>query len=188
MPRSAGRARSSSERDPRPCHTPGVPMRPGKGLFRASYAVRYRGVAPGIGSLIVSAMVPARRSPKGAKPLRSSLPRCRTPRPCACRHGLRGNWAFPNLTRGKFGLEDTMAVAIKPKSTQHTGLAQSMEGSVAAWLVTFQLDEGDSIHATISIPLTGPPSHHEAQEKALKMLRVFLNDACDAANKFRFSN
>ena len=81
-----------------------------------------------------------------------------------------------------------MAVAIKPKSTQHTGLAQSMEGSVAAWLVTFQLDEGDSIHATISIPLTGPPSHHEAQEKALKMLRVFLNDACDAANKFRFSN
>ena len=27
-------------------------MRPGKGLFRASYAVRYRGVAPGIGSLI----------------------------------------------------------------------------------------------------------------------------------------
>ena len=71
---------------------------------------------------------------------------------------------------GKFGSEDTMAVAIKPKSTQHTGLAQSMEGSVAAWLVTFQLDEGDSIHATISIPLTGPPSHHEAQEKALKML------------------
>jgi hypothetical protein len=61
-----------------------------------------------------------------------------------------------------------MAVQITPKSTQHTGLAQSMEGSVAAWLVTFQLDGDDSIHAAIPIPVAGPPTHREAQEKALK--------------------
>ena len=81
-----------------------------------------------------------------------------------------------------------MAVQITPKSTQHTGLAQSMEGSVAAWLVTFQLDGDDSIHAAISIPVAGPPTHREAQEKALKTLEVFLNDACEAAREFRFPN
>ena len=81
-----------------------------------------------------------------------------------------------------------MAVQIRPKSTQHTGLAQSMEGSVAAWLVTFQLDGDESLHAAISIPVAGPPTHREAQEKALKTLQVFLNDACEAATKFRFPN
>ena len=44
-----------------------------------------------------------------------------------------------------------MAVQITPKSTQHTGLAQSMEGSVAAWLVTFQLDGDNSINTAVSI-------------------------------------
>jgi len=81
-----------------------------------------------------------------------------------------------------------MAVQITPKSTQHTDLAQSMEGSVAAWLVTFQLDGDESIHAAISIPVAGPPTHREAQEKALKTFEVFLNDACEAAKKFRFPN
>ena len=77
-----------------------------------------------------------------------------------------------------------MAVQIIPKSTQHTGLAQSTEGSVAAWLVTFQLDGDESLHAAISIPVAGPPTHREAQEKALKTLQVFLNDACEAAIRF----
>ena len=76
-----------------------------------------------------------------------------------------------------------MAVQITPKSTQHTRLAQSMEGSVAAWLVTFQLDGNESIHTAISVPVTGPPTHREAQKK-----EVFLNDACEAAKKFRFPN
>jgi hypothetical protein len=44
-----------------------------------------------------------------------------------------------------------MAVAITPKWTQHTGLAQSAEGSVAAWLVTFELDGDDSIHVAIPV-------------------------------------
>jgi hypothetical protein len=79
-----------------------------------------------------------------------------------------------------------MAVAITPKLTHHTGLAQSMEGSVAAWLVTFELDGDNSIHAAISIPLAGPPTHHEAQQTAVKMLQVFLNDASEAAGRFRF--
>jgi len=35
-----------------------------------------------------------------------------------------------------------MTVQITPKSTQHTGMALSTEGSVAAWQVTFEL-EGD---------------------------------------------
>jgi hypothetical protein len=81
-----------------------------------------------------------------------------------------------------------MAVAITPKSIQHTGLAPSIGGSVAAWLATFHLDGDESIHATIAIPLTGPPTHHEAQQKALKMLQGFLSDASEAAKKFQFSN
>ena len=85
-------------------------------------------------------------------------------------------------------LENTMPVAITPKSTQHTGLTQSVEGSVAAWLVKFQLDGDNSINAAVSIPLAGPPTHREAQEKAFKILQVFLNDAAEAATKFRFSD
>ena len=77
-----------------------------------------------------------------------------------------------------------MTVQITPKSTQHTGMATSTEGSVAAWQVTFELDEDESLHAAIS----GPPTHHEAQQKALKVLQVFLNDACEAAKKYQFSN
>jgi hypothetical protein len=88
----------------------------------------------------------------------------------------------------EFGVENTMTVAITSKSTQHTGLALSAEGSVAAWQVMFQLDGDESLHAAISIPLTGPPTHHEAQQKALKILQVFLNDACEAAKKYQFSN
>jgi hypothetical protein len=81
-----------------------------------------------------------------------------------------------------------MTVQITVKSTQHTGLALSTEGSVAAWQVTFQLDGDESLHATISVPLTGPPTHHEAQQKALKILQVFLHDACEAAKKYQSSN
>jgi hypothetical protein len=76
-----------------------------------------------------------------------------------------------------------MTVQITPKSTQHTGMATSTEGSVAAWQVTFELDRDESVHAAISIGLAGPPTHHEAQQKALKILQVFLNDACEAAKK-----
>jgi hypothetical protein len=90
--------------------------------------------------------------------------------------------------RGSSALENTMTVQITPKSIQHTGMATSMEGSVAAWQVTFELDGDDSLHAAISIPLAGPPTHHEAQQKALKILQVFLNDACEAAKKYQFSN
>jgi hypothetical protein len=78
-----------------------------------------------------------------------------------------------------------MAVQITLKSTQHTGLALSAEGSVAAWQVTFDLDADESVHAAISIPLAGPPTHHEAQQKALRILQVFLNDACEAAKKYQ---
>ena len=58
--------------------------------------------------------------------------------------------------------------------------------SVAAWHVRFQLDGDESVHASISFPLAGPPTHHEAQQKALKILQVFLNDACEAAKKYHF--
>jgi hypothetical protein len=81
-----------------------------------------------------------------------------------------------------------MTVTITPKSTQHTGLALSAEGSVAAWQVMFELDGDQSLHAAISIPLTGPPTHHEAQQKAFKILQTFLDDACEAAKKYQFSN
>jgi hypothetical protein len=81
-----------------------------------------------------------------------------------------------------------MTVQIAPKSTQHTGMALSTQGSVAAWEVTFDLHGDESVHAAISIPLAGPPTHHEARQKALKILQVFLKDACEAAKKYQFSN
>jgi hypothetical protein len=49
--------------------------------------------------------------------------------------------------------------------------------------VTFELDENESLHAAIDIRLAGPPTHHEARQKALKILEVFLKDACEAAKK-----
>jgi hypothetical protein len=85
-------------------------------------------------------------------------------------------------------LEKTMSVQITPKSTQHTGMATSTEGSVAAWQVTFQLDGDEFLHAAISVSVAGPSTHQEAQQKALKLLQVFLSDACEAAKKYQFSN
>ena len=79
-----------------------------------------------------------------------------------------------------------MTVQITPKSTQHTGMATSTEGSVAAWEVTFELNENESLHAAIDIRLAGTPTHQEARQKALKILQVFLNDACAAAKKINF--
>jgi hypothetical protein len=78
-----------------------------------------------------------------------------------------------------------MTVQITPKSTQHTGMALSTEGSVAAWEVTFQLDGDEALHAAISIPVAGPS---EAQQKALKILQVFLNDAYETAKKYQFAS
>jgi hypothetical protein len=54
--------------------------------------------------------------------------------------------------------------------------------------MTFDLDGDESVHAAISIRLAGPPTHEEARQKALKILQVFLNDACEAAKKYQFSN
>ena len=79
-----------------------------------------------------------------------------------------------------------MDVRITPKSTQHTGRSLSTEGSVAAWEVTFHLDGDESLHAAISIPLAGPPTHHEARQKALKILQDFLSDACEAQKSTNF--
>jgi hypothetical protein len=61
--------------------------------------------------------------------------------------------ARDEITARQFGLENTMTVQIAPKSTQHTGMALSTQGSVAAWEVTFHLDGDESVHAAISIPL-----------------------------------
>ena len=85
-------------------------------------------------------------------------------------------------------LEKAMSVQITSKSTQHTGMAISTEGSVAAWQVTFQLDGDESLYTAISVSVAGPSTHQEAQQKALKLLQVFLSDACEAAKKYQFSN
>ena len=57
-----------------------------------------------------------------------------------------------------------MTVQIAPNRPQHTGMALSTQGSVAAWEVTFHLDGDESVHAAISIPLAGPSTHHEAKQ------------------------
>jgi len=51
-----------------------------------------------------------------------------------------------------------MTVQITPKSTQHTGLALSTGGSVAAWQVTFQL-EGGRLTARCNIYPSGGTTH-----------------------------
>jgi hypothetical protein len=81
-----------------------------------------------------------------------------------------------------------MAVQITPTATQHTGMSISAEGSVAAWHVTFQIQRDDALQVAISIPLAGPPTHQEAQQKALKILQSFLSDACEAAKNYQISN
>ena len=81
-----------------------------------------------------------------------------------------------------------MAVQITPTAIQHTGMTASPAGSVAAWQVTFQLDAEKLLRVAISIPVAGPTTHHEAQLEALKILQVFLGDACNAAKKYQFSN
>src|SRR6516164_5457965 len=75
-------------------------------------------------------------------------------------------------------LEKAMSVQITPKSTQHTGMAISTEGSVAAWQVTFQLDGDESLHAAISVSVAGPSTHQEAQQKALKLLCLPNQNRC----------
>jgi hypothetical protein len=104
---------------------------------------------------------------------------------------IRSDWQDGECVRDDteaFGLEKTMSVQITPTSTRHTGMTGSTEGSVAAWQVTFQLDGDNSLRAAISIPLAGPSTHHEAQQKALKILQVFLSDACEAAKRYQFSS
>ena len=104
---------------------------------------------------------------------------------------IRSDWQDEECVRDDteaFSLEKTMSVQITPTSTRHTGMTGSTEGSVAAWQVTFQLDGNESLHATVSIRLAGPSTHLEAQQKALKILQVFLSDASEAAKKYQFSN
>ena len=69
---------------------------------------------------------------------------------------------------------ENMAVQITLTATQHTGLTASPVGSVATWLVTFELEWTEMIRTVISVPIKGPPSHQEEQQQALKQLQVFL--------------
>jgi hypothetical protein len=90
---------------------------------------------------------------------------------------IRSDWQDEECVRDgteAFDLEKTMSVQITPTSTRHTGMTGSTEGSVAAWQVTFQLDGDNSLRAAISIPLAGPSTHHEAQQRALKILQVLV--------------
>jgi hypothetical protein len=81
-----------------------------------------------------------------------------------------------------------MTLQITATSTQHTGMTGSTEGSIAAWHVTFKIRRDESLHVAISIPLSGPPTHREAEQKALKILQSFLGDACEAARNYQVSS
>jgi len=81
-----------------------------------------------------------------------------------------------------------MTVQITPTSTQAHGMTVSAEGSVAAGMLRFKYTRTTLLHVAISIPLSGPPTHQEAQQKALKILQGFLSDACEAAKNYQISN
>jgi len=66
-----------------------------------------------------------------------------------------------------------MAVQITLTATQHTGLTASPVGSVATWIVTFALEGTEMIRTLIAVPVKGPPSHQEAQQKHLNNYRSF---------------
>jgi hypothetical protein len=66
-----------------------------------------------------------------------------------------------------------MAVRITPKSTQHTGMSLSTEGSVAAWEVTFHLDGDESLHAAISIRWRDRPRIMKLDTRHSKYCRSF---------------
>ena len=66
-----------------------------------------------------------------------------------------------------------MTVQITPKSIQHTGMATSTEGSVAAWQVTFQLD-GDNFSTLQFLSLwRGRPRIMKLNRKPSKYYRPF---------------
>ena len=77
-----------------------------------------------------------------------------------------------------------MAVQIALTATQHTGLTASPVGSVATWMITFELEGTEMMRTVISVPIKGPPSHQEAQQQALKQLQVFLIEGGEAAKNF----
>jgi hypothetical protein len=85
-------------------------------------------------------------------------------------------------------LEKTVAVQITLKSTQHTGMATSTEGSVAAWQVTFELDEDESLHAATR----AQPSEELEQESKCnvqyvesKMARLAARARTDVTDEHR---
>jgi hypothetical protein len=78
-----------------------------------------------------------------------------------------------------------MAVQIALTATQHTGLTASPVGSVATWMVTFELEGAEMIRTVVSVPIKGPPSHQEAQQQALKQLQVFLIEGGEATKNFQ---
>jgi hypothetical protein len=82
----------------------------------------------------------------------------------------------------------SMAVKISPKFHSSQGDGHIDGGSVAAWGVTFHIDGDEFLHGSISIPVAGPSTRHEAQQKALKFLQVFLNNASEAAKLCQFAN
>jgi hypothetical protein len=96
--------------------------------------------------------------------------------------------ARDEITAGDSGWRIRWMYELHQNRPNTPGMSLSTEGSVAAWELTFHLDGDESLHAAISIRLAGPPTHHEARQKALKILPVFLNDACEAAKKYQFSN
>ena len=92
------------------------------------------------------------------------------------RYGQEQSWRGERVRVPRLAIQDFQQRRFSLGRTLLLGAAL-VGGSVAAWEVTLHIDGDESIHASISIPVAGPPTHREAQQKAIKLLQVFLNEA-----------
>ena len=75
-----------------------------------------------------------------------------------------------------------MTVSIVP-SIQTVGTTASPMGEEYSYMVTFRVDGDGGLNTAISIPVVAGPHIPDAQQKAFSILRRFLREATEAANK-----
>jgi hypothetical protein len=80
------------------------------------------------------------------------------------------------------GGESAMTVNIVA-STQTLGTTSTPKGEEYSYMVTFRIAGDGGLNTAISIPVVAGPQIPDAQQKAFSILRHFLREVTEAANK-----